>query len=66
MGLDTSVQQFLESQRLNDLSRYLLYIPGENPKQLDQDGIIEISDQAKAMDPEWHETMIYANIVILK
>jgi hypothetical protein len=43
MGLDTSLQQFLES--LNDLNHYLLYFPEENPKQLDQD---EIIDQAKA------------------
>jgi hypothetical protein len=45
MGLNTSVQQFVE--RLNDLNRYLLYFPEENPKQLDQDEIIEILDQAK-------------------
>jgi hypothetical protein len=50
MGLNTSVQQFVE--RLNDLNRYLLYFPEENPKQLDQDEIIEILDQAKALDPE--------------
>jgi hypothetical protein len=40
MGLDASVQQCLE--RLNDLNRYLLYFPEENPKELDQDEIIEI------------------------
>jgi hypothetical protein len=40
MGLNISVQQFVE--RLNDLNRYLLYFPEENPKQLDQDEIIEI------------------------
>jgi hypothetical protein len=45
MGLNTSVQQFVEW--LNDLNRYLLYFPEENPKQLDQDEIIEILDQAK-------------------
>jgi hypothetical protein len=45
MGLNTSVQQFVE--RLNDLNRYLLYFPEENPKQLDKDEIIEILDQAK-------------------
>jgi hypothetical protein len=48
-GLNTSVQQFLE--RLNDLNHYLLYFPEEKPKQLDQDEINEILDQAKA--PEW-------------
>jgi hypothetical protein len=37
---------------LNDLNRYLLYFPGKNPKQLDQDEINEILDQAKAWDPE--------------
>jgi hypothetical protein len=54
-----SVQQFVE--RLNDLNRYLSYFPEENPKQLDQD---EILDQAKA--PEWHEAIFNANIDILK
>jgi hypothetical protein len=42
MGLNTSVQQFVE--RLNDLNRYLLYFPEENPKQLDQNENIEILD----------------------
>jgi hypothetical protein len=40
MDLNTSVQQFVE--RLNDFNRYLLYFPEENPKQLDQDEIMEI------------------------
>jgi hypothetical protein len=48
MGLNTSVQQFVVRQQLNDLNSYLLYFPEENPKQLDQDEIIEILDQAKA------------------
>jgi hypothetical protein len=39
-----------------------LYFPEENPKQLDQDEIIEILDQAKA--PEWLEKMVDANIDI--
>jgi hypothetical protein len=43
-----------------------LYIPEENPKQLDQDKIIEILDQAKARDPEWHEAMVNANIDIFE
>jgi hypothetical protein len=64
MGINTSVQQFVE--RFNDLNRYLLYFPGENPKQLDQDEIIEILDQAKAMDPEWHEAIVNANIDIFE
>jgi hypothetical protein len=64
MGLNTSVQQFVE--RLNDLNRYLLYFPEENPKQLDQDEIIEILDQAKARYPEWHEVMVNANIDIFE
>jgi hypothetical protein len=51
---------------LNDLNRYLLYFPEGNPKQLDQDEIIEILDQAKAWDPEWYEAMVHANIDILK
>ena len=62
MGPSTSVQQFVE--RLNDLNRYLLYFPEETPKQLDQDEIIEILDQAKA--PEWHEAMVAANIDIFE
>jgi hypothetical protein len=39
MSLNTSVQQFVE--RLNDLNRYILYFPEENPKKLDQDEVIE-------------------------
>jgi hypothetical protein len=62
MGLNTSVIQFVE--RLNDLNRYLLYFPEENPKQLDQDEVIEISDQTKA--PEWHEAMVNASIDIFE
>jgi hypothetical protein len=64
MGLNTSVQQFVE--RLHDLNRYLLYFPEGNPKQLDQDEIIEILDQAKAVDPEWNEGMVNANIDIFE
>jgi hypothetical protein len=48
VGLNTSLQQYVE--RLTDLNRYLLYFPEETPKQLDQDEIIGILDQAK--DPE--------------
>jgi hypothetical protein len=62
--LNTSVQQFVE--RLNDLNRYLFYFPEENHKQLDQDEIIEILDQAKTRDPEWHEAMVNANIDIFE
>jgi hypothetical protein len=64
MGLNKSLQQFIE--RLNDLNRYLLYFPEENPKQLDQDQIIEILHQAKAGDPEYHEAMVNANIDIFE
>jgi hypothetical protein len=62
MGLNTSVQQFVE--RLNDLNRCVLSFPQENPKQLDQVEIIEILDQAKACNPQWHEAMVNANIDI--
>jgi hypothetical protein len=62
MGINTPVKQFVES--LNDLNRYLLYFPEENPKQLDQDEIIEILDQAKAWPPEWYKAMVNANIDI--
>jgi hypothetical protein len=64
MGLNILIQQFVE--RLNDLNRYLLYFPEENPKQLDQDEIMEILDQAKAMDPEWHEAIVNAKIDIFE
>jgi hypothetical protein len=64
MGFNTSVQEFVE--RLNDLNHYLLYFSEEHPKQLDQDEIIEILDQAKAMDPEWYEAMFNANIDIFE
>jgi hypothetical protein len=50
MGFNTSVQPFVE--RLNDLNRYLSYFPEEHLKQLDQDEIVEILDQAKIMDHE--------------
>jgi hypothetical protein len=36
----------------------------KSPKQLDQDEIIEILDQAKARDLEWHEVMVNAIIEI--
>jgi hypothetical protein len=49
---------------LNDLSRYLLYFPEENPKKFDQDEIIEILDQSKA--PECHEAMVNAYIDIFE
>jgi hypothetical protein len=42
---------------LNDLNRYLVYV--QKSKQLDQDKIIQILNQAKA--PEWHEAMVNAN-----
>jgi hypothetical protein len=64
MGFNTSVQQFVE--RLNDFSHYLLYFPEENPKQLDQDEIIETLHQDKAGDPEWHEAVVNTNIDIFE
>jgi hypothetical protein len=57
MGFNTSVKQFVE--RLNDLNRYLLYFTEENPKQLDQDEIIEILDQAYSMLRGQLQFMIY-------
>jgi hypothetical protein len=62
MSLSTSVQQFVD--RLNDLNCYLFYFLEENPKQLDQDEIIEILDRAKA--PEWHEGMVNTSIDIFE
>jgi hypothetical protein len=64
MGLNTSVQQFVES--LNDLNCYRLYFPEEHSKQLDQNEIVEILDQGKAVDSEWHEAMVNANIDIFE
>jgi hypothetical protein len=64
MGLNMSAPKFVE--RLNDLNHYLLYFPEDHPKQLDQDEIIEILDQAKDFDPEWYEAMVNANIDILE
>jgi hypothetical protein len=57
-GLNTSVQKNLE--RLNDINRYILYIPEEIPKQLEQNETIEILDQVKV--PEWREAVFNANI----
>jgi hypothetical protein len=54
------IQQFVEW--LNYVNRYLLYFPGENPKQLDQDEIIEILDQSKVRYPEWHEVIVNGDI----
>jgi hypothetical protein len=57
LGQNVCVQMFVE--RLN---RYLRYFPEEQPKQLDQDEIIEILDWAKA--PDWHAAMVVSNIDI--
>jgi hypothetical protein len=43
-----------------------LYFPRENGKQLDQDEITEILDQAMAGYPEWHEVMVNTNIDIFQ
>jgi hypothetical protein len=40
--------------------------PKGNLKQLDQDKVIENSDQSKARDPKWHETIVNANIHMLE
>jgi hypothetical protein len=41
-----------------------VYYLEENPKQIDQDKIIEILDQVKV--PEWNEVMFNANIDIFE
>jgi hypothetical protein len=46
MGFNTSVQQFVDVENLNGLNWSLLYFLKKS-KQLDQDEIIEILDQAK-------------------
>jgi hypothetical protein len=56
MGLNTSVQQFVEILWLNDINRYLSYFPEQNPKQLDQD----------ERYLEWHEVMFNVNIEIFE
>jgi hypothetical protein len=43
-----------------------LCFPEEHLKQLDQGEIMEILDQAKTLHPEWHETMLNANIDIFE
>jgi hypothetical protein len=58
MSLIPPLKQFVE--RLNELNHYLLYFPEENPKQLDQDEIIEILDQSKAL--EWHKALVRSKI----
>jgi hypothetical protein len=47
-GLNMSKQQIVG--RLNDLSHYVLYFPGEHTKQLVYDEIIEILDQIKVLE----------------
>jgi hypothetical protein len=42
------------------------YFPESNHKQLDQDEIIEILDQAKAMGPECHEAGLKFSINIFE
>jgi hypothetical protein len=51
---------------LNELNHHMLYFPEENPKQLDQDEIIEILDQFEHWNPEYHEAMVNANIDIFE
>jgi hypothetical protein len=43
-----------------------LYFPEENFKKFYQDEIIEILDQAKAKNPEWHEAMVNESFRFLK
>jgi hypothetical protein len=43
-----------------------VHFPEENPKQSDQDDIIEILDQAKTVDPEWHKSIVNASIDIFE
>jgi hypothetical protein len=38
----------------------------KTPKQLDQDEISEILDQSKALDSNWYEVMVNANIEIIE
>jgi hypothetical protein len=62
MGLNTSMQQYVEG--LNHLNHYLLYFSVENPKQVDQDEIIEILEQAKA--PQWMKQWLMPRLMFLK
>jgi hypothetical protein len=64
VGLNTPIQQFVET--LNHLNHYNLYFPEEYPKKLDQDEIIKVLNQGKAVYLEWHEAMINSNIDIFK
>jgi hypothetical protein len=49
---------------LNNFNFYPLCLPERNPKQFDQDEIIETLDQAKT--PEWLEAMVNAKIEIFE
>jgi hypothetical protein len=64
MCLNTSLRKFVKS--LIELICYLLYFFEENLKHLDQDEMIEILDQAKATDPEWHEAKVNVKIDIFE
>jgi hypothetical protein len=64
IDLNTPIQQLVERKCLKDINFYHLYFTEENPKQLDQDEIIEILDQGKA--PEWNEVMLNASIDIFE
>jgi hypothetical protein len=66
MDFNSSVQQVVESQRLNKINCFLLYVTEEQPKQLNQDEIIGILDQAKTRNPEWNEEMVNAQIDTFK
>jgi hypothetical protein len=50
---------------LNELNRYLLIFHEEISNQLGQDEIIKTLDQAKDLDPEWHEAMVNAFLKFL-
>jgi hypothetical protein len=40
--------------------------PGEHPKQLKQDEIIQTLDQAKSWVPEWHESIDMPTLTIFE
>jgi hypothetical protein len=44
----------------------MLYFPEDEPKELDQDEIIEILNQVNARNPEWYEAMVNAKIDIFE
>jgi hypothetical protein len=64
MGLDTPVQEFVES--LKDLNQHIISFSEECPNQIDQHENFDLLFQVNGSDPMWHETIVNINIDIIK